>query len=45
MTVSYDRAMPRDYEWVDTRPEYIELKTALRKVDVERGILWLSPFG
>ncbi|MCE2492845.1 MAG: hypothetical protein J4F40_09595 [Alphaproteobacteria bacterium] len=37
--------MTSSYDWAETRPEYVELKTTLRKLDVEEGIIQLSPFG
>ena len=45
ITVTYDFAMTASYDWVELRPEYVELKTALGKLDVENGIMQLSPFG
>ena len=45
VTVTYELAMMTSYDWVETRPEYVALKTALGKLDVEKGIIQLSPFG
>ena len=47
ISITYDLRLiaSGSYDWVETRPEYVELDRKYRKVVVKQGILELSSFG